>query len=256
MALRRLEYRAVTSLDEATAALAAADGKAAVLAGGTDLLGTLKDNIHAAYPAFLLDIKPVAGLVAIKPHRRGVSIGALTTVSAVAKDKLIRERYPLLAEAARSVASPQIRNMGTVGGNLCQQPRCWYYRNPEDQFHCLRKGGVRCGALLGDHRFHSIFGAVRTAHPACAATCPGHVEIPSYLESVRRGDLEQAARKVLERNPMPAVTGRVCPHTCEAECNRTDLDAALSIRAIERHIGDYVLQHATALMPPPAMSAI
>jgi len=252
MALRQLDYRTADSLDAATAALAAAGGRAVAMAGGTDLLGTLKDNIHGAYPQFLLDLKPVAGLAGIRAHRGGLRIGALTTLSAVAADPRVMAAYPLLAGAALSVASPQIRNRGTVGGNLCQQPRCWYYRSPEDGYHCMRKGGTRCAALLGDHRFHSVFGAVRMAQPACAATCPGHVDIPVYLESVRQGNLEQAARTVLERNPMPAVTGRVCPHRCESECNRTDLDGALSIRAIERHLGDYVLAHADRLMPPPA----
>ena len=64
-----------------------------------------------------------------------------------------------MAQAARAVGSPQIRNMATVGGNICQEPRCWYYRAPDNAFHCLRKGGTQCAALLGDNRYHSIFGA-------------------------------------------------------------------------------------------------
>jgi NADPH-dependent glutamate synthase beta subunit-like oxidoreductase len=255
MALRQLDYLTVASLGDAVDALAAAGGKATVLAGGTDLLGALKDNIHGTYPEFLVDLKGVPGLDAISVRPEGATIGALTTLAALAWDPHIREGYPLLAEAARSVASPQIRNRGTVGGNLCQQPRCWYYRHPEDGFHCLRKGGVRCAAVLGDHRFHSLFGAVRTAAPACAASCPGHVEIPVYLESMRRGDLDQAAKVVLRRNPMPAITGRVCPHRCESECNRSDLDETLSVRAIERHVGDYVLEQADTLMQPPAVES-
>ncbi|MBI5209739.1 MAG: FAD binding domain-containing protein [Elusimicrobia bacterium] len=235
--------------------LAAGGRKAAAIAGGTDLLGSLKDAIHPAYPELLVDIKRIKGLGAIKKVKNGVSIGALATLAEVAKDGLIRELYPLLAAAARSVASPQIRNMATVGGNLCQEPRCWYYRTPENLFHCLRKGGDRCAALLGDHRFHSVFGAARTADPACASACPGHVEIPVYLECVRRGDLTAAARIVLERNPMPAVTGRVCPHRCEPACNRGGLDEAVAIRAIELHVGGHALRHADELMKAPARAS-
>ncbi|MBI4679141.1 MAG: FAD binding domain-containing protein [Elusimicrobia bacterium] len=276
MTLRRFELRRAASLAEALSALARPAGRARALAGGTDLLGTLKDSIHSAYPELLVDLKRIPGLDSIKKVKNRVSIGSLTKLSEVAKDEMIRERYPLLAAAARSVASPQIRNMATVGGNLCQEPRCWYYRTPEDLFHCLRKGGDRppsrsdrsgtpaprpdgqtpgagrCAALLGDHRFHSVFGAARAADPACAAACPGRVEIPVHLECVRKGDLTAAARVVLERNPMPAVTGRVCPHRCEAACNRRDLDEALAIRAVELHVGSYVLQHAGALMKAPA----
>jgi len=252
MVLRHFEHRAVTSLEEATAALRDGGGKTVAIAGGTDLLGALKDNIHPTYPQLLIDLKPVPGLHTIKEHKAGVSIGALTTVSAVARHPLVREKYPLLASAARAVASPQIRNMGTVGGNLCQEPRCWYYRVPENLFHCLRKGGERCGAVVGDCRHHSIFGAVRTSAPGCTATCPGHVAIPVYLEILREGDLALAVEGVLETNPLPAITGRVCPHTCEAGCNRTQLDAAVSIRAIERHLGDHALANAEVFFKAPS----
>ncbi|HEY3357150.1 MAG TPA: FAD-dependent oxidoreductase, partial [Polyangia bacterium] len=149
------------------------------------------------------------------------------------------------------VASPEIRNMGTVGGNLCQEPRCWYYRSPDDRFHCLRKGGDKCGAVMGENRYHSIFGAARTAPPACTAACPAHVAIPGYLEAIRGGAIDRAARLLLERNPMPAITGRVCPHLCETHCNRGELDEAVGTRAIERHLGDHILAHAAKFMPPP-----
>jgi NADPH-dependent glutamate synthase beta subunit-like oxidoreductase len=222
-----------------------------VIAGGTDLLGALKDNIHPTYPELLVDIKRVAGLRHVTEDQRGLRIGALTTLHELASHPVVRQKYRMLADAARSVASPQVRHMGTVGGNLCQEPRCWYYRYPENQFHCLRKGGQRCNAMLGENRYHSIFGAVRVAPPACAHSCPAHVEIPSYLSRVRRGDLRAAAAIVLGCNPMPAITGRVCPHTCEQHCNRCDFDEAVSVRAIERHLGDYVLEHAGELYTAP-----
>ncbi|HSB34483.1 MAG TPA: FAD binding domain-containing protein, partial [Nitrospirota bacterium] len=85
----------------------------------------------------------------------GLVIGALTTVTEVAENKIIQETYPALAQAAAEVASPQLRNQGTIGGNLCQKPRCWYYRG---EFHCLRKGGKLCYAASGENQFHCIFG--------------------------------------------------------------------------------------------------
>jgi NADPH-dependent glutamate synthase beta subunit-like oxidoreductase len=240
MTLRRFEHKSASSLEEARSLLAG--GRAAAIAGGTDLLGALKDGVHPEYPSLVVDLKRIPGLAGIRPRGRGLSIGALTTLSELAADPRVRERYPALAEAARSAASPQIRNAATVGGNLCQEPRCWYYRAPENAFHCLRKGGERCPALLGDHRFHSIFGAVRVSPPACSSACPGGVDIPAYLERVRSGDFRGAALILLERNPMPAVTGRVCPRRCEGACSRGALDEAVSIRSVELALGDFALE--------------
>ena len=251
MALKPFDHVVAGSLEEAVA-LRPDRKRTAVVAGGTDLLGALKDNIHPDYPERLVDIKPLRQLAGIKEERRGLRIGALTTLAELVRHPLVRERAPLLAEAARAVASPQIRNMGTVGGNLCQEPRCWYYRTPENLFHCLRKGGEQCAALLGENRFHSIFGAAHTGLPACASACPAHVPIPAYLGKLRQGELGIAARMILERNPMPAITGRVCPHYCQQECNRVDIDAAVSTRAVERKVGDHILDEPGLYFAPPA----
>jgi NADPH-dependent glutamate synthase beta subunit-like oxidoreductase/CO/xanthine dehydrogenase FAD-binding subunit len=251
MALKPFEHIVAGSLEEAVA-LKPDRKHTAVVAGGTDLLGALKDNIHPDYPERLVDLKPLRQLAGIREDRNGLRIGALTTLSEVCKSPVVREKAPLLAEAARTVASPQIRNMGTVGGNLCQEPRCWYYRTPENHFHCLRKGGEVCAALLGENRFHSIFGAAHTALPGCASACPAHVPIPAYLAQLRAGELGVAARMILSRNPMPAITGRVCPHYCQQECNRCDLDEAVSTRAVERKIGDHTLDEPGLYFAPPA----
>jgi xanthine dehydrogenase YagS FAD-binding subunit len=104
----------------------------------------------------LVSITSLAELSGIrKTPDGGLRIGALTTVTEVAESKLVREQYPALSQAASEVASPQLRNQGTLGGNLCQKPRCWYYRG---EFHCLRKGGDRCFAATGENQFHCIFG--------------------------------------------------------------------------------------------------
>ncbi len=249
MTLRNFTHIPVSSLKEASAILS--QGKAAAIAGGTDLLGVLKDKIHADSPEVLVDLKTIPGLSYVKATPKGLRIGALTSLTEICKNQTIQAQYPLLAQAARSVASPQIRNMGTLGGNLCQEPRCWYYRTPDDLFHCLRKGGSKCGALLGENRYHSLFGSVRVAQPACTETCPGNIEIPAYMELVRKGDLAGAARIILASNPLPAITGRICPHLCESQCNRSEFDEAVSIRNVERVVGDYILEHADQFLAPP-----
>ncbi len=250
MSLPRFDHVTAASLDEAVATKARHRG-AAVVAGGTDLLGTLKDRIHETAPDLLIDLKRIPGLGSIEEGDEGLRIGALVTLADLAAHPAVRERYPLLAEAARSVGSPQIRNMGTIGGNICQEPRCWYYRAPDDTFHCLRKGGTSCPAFFGDNRFHSMFGAAKILEAPCEANCPNHTAVPALMAAVRGGDLRRAAEILLAVNPMPAITGRVCPHACEEGCNRSRFDAAVSVRDVERFVGDHVLDHAEELYVPP-----
>jgi xanthine dehydrogenase YagS FAD-binding subunit len=128
---------------------------ARVHAGGTDLLGCLRDHIFPVTK--LVSIGGLAELHGIESTADGgLRIGALTTITEVSRHPLVRERYTALARGASEVASPQLRNQGTIGGNLCQKPRCWYYRG---EFNCLRKGGPTCYAADGENQFHCIFGA-------------------------------------------------------------------------------------------------
>jgi NADPH-dependent glutamate synthase beta subunit-like oxidoreductase len=251
MAIRNFNYVPATSLKEAAALLSGSKEKVKLIAGGTDLLGTLKDNIHGETPETIVDLKTVPNLQYIKTSGKTLRIGALTTLTAITSDRTINKYCRVLAEAARKVATPQLRNMGTIAGNICQEPRCWYYRTPENQFHCLRKGGNRCGALLGDNRYHSIFGGVRVSTPACSYYCPAHVEIPAYMARIREGDLRGAAGMILEKNPMPAMTGRICPHTCELNCNRIGYDEPVAIRNTECQVGDFILGHVKEFMEAP-----
>ena len=122
--------------------------------GGTDLLGCLRDRV---FPAEVL--VSLAGLAYLKGIRRtldgSLAIGALTTLAEIAASPEVQRDYPTLASAAASAASPQLRNQGTIGGNLCQRPRCWYFRG---DFHCARKGGEKCFAVEGENQFHCVFG--------------------------------------------------------------------------------------------------
>lgn len=246
------EHASASSLAEAKEIVEAAEGSVALVAGGTDLLGTLKDHVHPAYPDVLLDIKPIPDLAEIVVDDEGLKVGALTTLTEVAEDLRVSAAWPLLAEAAQTVATPQIRNMATVGGNICQEPRCWYYRTPENAFYCLRKGGAICGALLGDNRYHSVFGAMRAGLQGCTQMCPAGVPIPLYMEKVRAGETEAAVSLILERNPMPAVTGRVCPHDCQTGCSRLDHDQPVATHAVERSLGDRALDEADRFYAAPA----
>jgi len=248
--MKAFEHVSAPSLDVAVSMLGVYGGTAAVIAGGTDLLGTLKDNIHEAYPQALVNVKAMPGLSYVNSSKDGLRIGALTTLHEIATNPDLRERYGMLAEAARLVGSPQIRRMGTIGGNICQEPRCWYYRYPDNTFHCIRKGGEICNALTGQNQFHSIFGAMRSELPRCNGACPAEVDMPTYMHLIRQGDLSGAASLLLKANPIPAITGRVCPHFCEEACNRGEFDEAVSIRGVERFLGDYILEKASELMVP------
>ena len=136
-------------------------------AGGTDLLGMMKNDL--ATPEKVVNLKSIPGLTEIKyTPGKGLSIGALVRVAQIASDKTIQQKYTVLAQAAQKVASPQLRNMGTIGGNLCQRPRCWYFRG---DFHCLRKGGDMCYAVDGENKYHCIIGGVPCfiVHPSDTA---------------------------------------------------------------------------------------
>ena len=122
--------------------------------GGTDLLGLLRDGVTQAET--VVSLSGLAELRGLREERGRLRIGALTTVGELAANPVVQRTVPGLAQAAAAVASPQLRNQGTVGGNLCQKPRCWYYRG---DFHCLRKGGDTCFAAKGENRYyHCIFG--------------------------------------------------------------------------------------------------
>jgi NADPH-dependent glutamate synthase beta subunit-like oxidoreductase/CO/xanthine dehydrogenase FAD-binding subunit len=252
--MRSFKHHNAGSVREAVALLHKCEGKAKVSAGGTDLLGLLKDESLSQYPEAVINLKNISGLEYIKEDAEGMKIGALTKLSAIADSPAIKEKYLLLSEAAKSVATPQIRNMGTIGGNLAQDVRCWYYRYPDElggSIKCLRKGGKQCNALPGDNRYHSIFGAAGLTEYPCATACPAKTNIPAYLGRIKKGDLLEASRALLDFNPMPAITGRVCPIFCEPGCNRGDFDEPVAIRCIERTLGDYILDRTAEFYTPP-----
>lgn len=164
--LSNFSYRRVTSIQQAVDA--ASRPGARILAGGTDLLGCLRDRVLAA--DVLVSLNGIKGLKGISTAPNGnLRIGALTTLTEIAEHKQMATSFRVLAQAAASAASPQLRNQGTLGGNLCQRPRCWYYRG---DFPCLRKGGETCFAASGESQQHCIFGGAPCfmVHPSDTAS--------------------------------------------------------------------------------------
>ena len=250
--LMKFNHINAASIEEAVSLLKKNPDNACVLAGGTDLMGTMRFEILRNYPETVINIKTIPGLDYIKEEKGMVKIGALTRLQDIADSPVIKRKFNALAEAARKAASPHVREMGTIAGNICQLNRCWYFRKEENRFDCMRKGGENCFAIMGENRYHSIFGGMKAGTPPCSTGCPGGVDIPAYLEKIRDNDLPEAAKILLASNPIPAITGRVCPHKCEESCNRCEYDEAVSTRSIERFMGDYILQNYAKLVKPPA----
>ena len=126
---------------------------AAIAGGGSDLLGMIKEHLVA--PDVLVHLKGIKGLDQVASESGGARIGGQITLDSLASHSMIRSRYAVLAEAAETVATPQIRNVGTLAGNVCQRPWCWYYRNG---FPCFKAGGSQCFSVTGENQFHAIFG--------------------------------------------------------------------------------------------------
>jgi xanthine dehydrogenase YagS FAD-binding subunit len=173
--MRAFELYDATTIKEAVDLLKANSSKTArVVGGGSDLIGGLmKDWVHGkglAIPDVLVDITTIKELVGVSDNGGGLTIGAATTLSDVIDHKLVQDKFSLLGQAAASVASPLIRNFGTLGGNINQRPRCWFFRG--EDFNCYKKGGDFCYAVTGDNRYHAIIGGelCYIVHPSDTAT--------------------------------------------------------------------------------------
>ena len=153
-----------TSLEEAVELMGADPARAELLAGGMDLLGRLKKRIDT--PDRVVSLQSVPGLASLRETPEGLRLGPLVTLTELAENPIVQAKYRALAEAANSVGSVQIRNAGTVGGNLCQRPRCWYFRHRD--YVCLQKNGTTCFGEAGESRYHAILGGgpCYFAHPS------------------------------------------------------------------------------------------
>jgi xanthine dehydrogenase YagS FAD-binding subunit len=155
--MKSFENVNVTSVKQATMLLQKFQQEkksAIVVGGGSEILQLMKERVVT--PDYVVNLKTIPGLNSIKEERGGIRIGALTTLVEVEEHPAVREKFLILSEGAAEAASPQIRNAGTIGGNLCQRPFCWYFRSAH--FDCLRKGGQVCYSVAGDSRYHAILG--------------------------------------------------------------------------------------------------
>lgn len=259
--MKKFEFARPQTCEEAASELNAG---AVYMAGGTDLLGELKQEILPKYPEKVVSLKNIPGMKGIRLENGVLKVGPLTTLTELCEDERVKADVPALAEAAHSVATPLIRNVGTVGGNVMQDVRCWFYRYPNEiggRLDCARKGGEACYALKGDARYHSIFGGMKTSNAiGCSGGCPNSTDIGPYMEKLRAGDWAAAAEIFYRVNPMPTITGRVCAHPCENHCNRmtamaaqsqADHDDCVSIHTMERALGDYAMEHQDVFYKAP-----
>jgi len=151
--MKSFEYAAPKTLEEATGLLSDRWGEAEILAGGTDLATSLKQLLIS--PKRVVSLKNISDLKGIDSKGKGLHIGATTTLAELIANSSVQQNFPALATAAKNIASPQLQNMGTVGGELCQRPRCWYYRNG---FGLYGKQDNTSLVRDGDNRYHAIFG--------------------------------------------------------------------------------------------------
>lgn len=196
----KFSYVNATSLKQVTSLLSDSGwGEVMMIAGGTDLLSELKEYIET--PKTLVNLKTLPGMDSISANASGLKIGALATVADIAMHPTIQHHYTVLAQAAASVATPQIRNVGTLGGNLCQRPRCWYYR--DETVSCLKKGGDICYAIDGLSKYHAIFGGdpVYIVHPSDIA--PALIALNASLKIA--GPEGEKTLKVEEFFTLPAA---------------------------------------------------
>ena len=240
------DYTEPKSLDEAVALLS--QPGAVAMGGGSDLLPQVNDGVVAADQ--LIGLAAIPGMSAIAEVADGLTIGAAATIADVAAHPIVRRRYAALAEAAGGLATPQIRNEGTIGGNLNQRPRCWYYRSP--LVPCLKKGGDRCYALAGNTRLLCVTGGDRCyiVHPSDTAVAltalDARVEIagPSGQRELPIGEFFAGpGRDMLRENvlePGELVTRILLPNDAP--------ERSVYLKVREREAGDFALVSVAAAL--------
>ena len=243
------DYIQPKTLEEAGSHLQKAKGKAVPYSGGTDALSLLKEDIIS--PEEVINLKNIPGLNAIEYETgKGLRIGGLATISEIAENSLIAEKYAVLSEAANVIASPQLRNVGTLGGNLNQRPRCWYFRK---DFDCLRKGGSICYAVDGENKYHCIIGGgpCYIVHPSDMAVALLALDASVNIFSVKKSrtipiseffvlpDADYSKENILE--PGEILTGVVIPEL-------PDKTKSSYFKFMERDVWDFAVVSVAAVL--------
>src|ERR1051326_3792116 len=177
--MQSFEYANPTTVQEALGLLGTKWGDTDVLAGGTDLVSLMKDHLHE--PKRVVNIKNIKELEGISKTADGLRIGALVTMDELSKNADVLAGYKLLADAAAGIPSPQIRHMGTVGGDLCQRPRCWYYRQG---FGLLGMKDGKSLVEMGENQYHSIFGSGPARVVSAASLGPALIALGAKVKLV------------------------------------------------------------------------
>ena len=182
--MKEFKHINATSMNDAISLMSNCP-ESAVIAGGTDLITRMRSGL--SNPSHLVNIKALPEINEIVySEDSGLRIGAMALLDDIERNQVIRESYGILSQAAEQIATPQIRNMGTIGGNLCQKPRCLYYRDPN--FHCLRKGGKTCFVVRGENRYSAIIdgGPCFMVHPSDLA--PALIALDAKAEIISPND--------------------------------------------------------------------
>jgi len=195
--MQSFAYVNPATVEEAVGQLAARWGEADVLAGGTDLISLMKENLHA--PKRVVNIKSIKALEGIRKTAAGLRIGALVTMDELAKSELVRTSYAALAQAAAGIPSPQIRHMGTVGGDLCQRPRCWYYR---DGFGLFATKDGKPLVPDGENKYHAIFGGGPAYFVSASSLGPALVALGARVKLVSAKGAREVAAALRKANGM------------------------------------------------------
>lgn len=242
--MQAFEYANPASLKEATGLLAASWSEAEVLAGGTDLLSLMKDSLHA--PKRVVNIKSIHELGGIGLTAAGLRIGATVTMDELARSAEVRAGYQALADAAAGIPSPQIRHTGTAGGDLCQRPRCWYYRQG---FGLLAMKDGKSLVAGGENQYHAIFGGGPAYFVSASSLGPALIALGAKVKLV-------SAKGVRE---VPVKEFFVAPqdeNTREIALRPDEILTEILVPAAATHSATYEVRQKEALDWPLAAASV
>jgi len=242
--MQTFEYSNPATLKEATGLLAAAWGEADVLAGGTDLISLMKDSLHT--PKLVVNVKSIHELGGITRTAAGLRIGATVTMDELARSAEVRAGYQALADAAAGIPSPQIRHMGTVGGDLCQRPRCWYYRQG---FGLLAMKDGKSLVAGGENQYHSIFGSGPAYFVSASSLGPALIALGAKVKLVSA----KGSREVPVKEFFVAPSDE---RTREIALRPDEILTEILVPTAATHSATYEVRQKTALDWPLAAASV
>jgi len=242
--MQAFEYANPATLKEATGLLAGSWGEADVLAGGTDLISLMKDALHT--PKRVVNIKSIRELGGVNRTAAGLRIGATVTMDELARSADVRAGYEALADAAGGIPSPQVRHMGTVGGDLCQRPRCWYYRQG---FGLLAMKDGKSLAAGGENQYHAIFGGGPAYFVSASSLGPALIALGAKVRLVSAKGARELAVKEFFVAPRDE-------NTREIAMRPDEILSEILVPAAPTHSATYEVRQKEALDWPLAAAAV